>query len=136
MGGTMFRNVSAKSTPDLSVTVENVGEEILVHRAGAAVGPQLQQGFQAFHPGFAGQRRLVPRQAAQDAQGFDARQHAVFRCLAPDIGPGRLGAGGTLVLDQICRTSGKWVLRQKILHRLPEEDWRMQSNRFVADQPQ
>lgn len=115
--------------------IENIGKQVFIDSAGAAVRPELKQCFQALCAGCLAERRLVPRQAAQNAQGFDPCQHAVFSCLAPDIRSGKLGARRHMVLDQICRTSGKRVLRQKILHRLPEEDWRMQINRFVAGKP-
>lgn len=68
-------------------------------------------------------------QSAKDPQAVGPRKHAVFRRIGPCI-PAvfarivlRLRRYGTG--DQSSCLSGKWVLRQKILQRFPDEDWRI-----------
>ncbi|MEL7528470.1 MAG: hypothetical protein AAFN16_22060, partial [Pseudomonadota bacterium] len=107
--------------------------KILVDGARAAVCPEPEQIFQALDALFLRKWSFVPRQAAQNAQAPDAHHHAVLGRLLPDSQIGTRGMRRLMVFNEYCRASRDRLLVQKILHRFPEEDWRMQSNRFVAD---
>ena len=111
--------------------VENVREKIFVDGAGAPSRPKLQQVLQALLAVLGMKRGFVSWQSDQ-AKRIDPRQNTVFGRLQPDRGTGDLGLGCQVIFDQFCRPSGKRLFRQKILHRLPEEDWRMKFHRFVA----
>lgn len=114
------------------MSVQEVGEEVFINGASAAIGPELQQILQTLDPNGIAERGLVARQSAQDAQRMDTGKNAVFCGALPDVGVSQAGLAQHFVLDQICRTSGKRFLRQLILHRFPEEDWRMKEYRFIA----
>lgn len=115
------------------VPVEDIRKEVFVHGTGAALGPQVKQRFQALDAFIRVKGGLVTRQTADEAQTFDPRQDTILGSLLPDLRSGNFDFRRQMVFDQIGRNSGKWLFRQKILHRLPEEDWRMKINRFVAD---
>lgn len=115
--------------------VDDVGKKIFIDGAGTTARPEVQQGLQTLNTLVAAQRCLVSWKAANQTQRLDARKDTILGCLGPYICRCEFRAAGCMFLDQVCRTSGKRLLRQKILHRLPEEDWRMKTTASLPTRP-
>ena len=117
------------------VSFDNICEKVFIDGTGAAAGPKAQQVLKAVNPLLARQWGLVLRKAADDPAALDTHHYAVFGSLQPDSRIGESRFHRLMVFDKERRSSGNRLTQQKILHRFPEEDWRMQSNRFVAGKP-